>query len=809
MAYQSEMYAPEDIDYLQQRIAELEHQLQERDHELETLRRNTNLLQQFFDNSPAVMFAKDSQGQHILSNRQLEAFYEVAAGELVGKTDDELFPSEVAAYMHQCDQQVLTSGEPIEVEDLIPDGDIMRAYRTIKFPIYNPQQDTICAIGGIATDITAHLQVEQELQQQRDFAEGLIETAPVIILVLDKQGRIVRFNPYMEELTGYSLQEVQGDDWLTRFLPERDHPRIQQIFTDAITTSKLITGNINPILTRNGTEREIEWYGKTLADSNEHVLGTLSIGVDITERLRYEREQEAVIHVASALRTAANPDEMVPILLEQVVSLLHAEEAELYLNSQETGKKIGEHATSVLATIAHKHLEACNERNEQAGKPYQPLIQNDIHNSQECRSAAFFPKHITAFACVPLIAQEETIGMLCTSSRQPFSESQIRLLTAIGDMAANALHRASLHEQTQQRLQHIQALRAIDRSITSSLDVYHPLQTLLEQVRKHLQVDAANVMLYNPVTRMLEHVACQGFHTTLIERTSQHIGEGYAGSVALNRRLLAIHTIAEYCKDARLPLLQKEQFVTYYGIPLVSQDTIKGVLEIFHRKPFVADQEWLDFLEAMADQAAIAIEHAELFAEFHRTNDELVLAYDATLEGWARALELRDVETSGHSQRVTTLTVRLARMIGIAEDEMDHIRRGAILHDVGKIAIPDSILLKPGPLTDLEYGIMQLHTTYAYDMLSPIPFLRPALDIPYCHHEKWDGTGYPRGLKGKDIPLPARMFAVVDVYDALRSDRPYRKQWSEQAVWEFLQEQSGKHFDPDVVEVFLQLMRNT
>ena len=243
-------------------------------------------------------------------------------------------------------------------------------------------------------------------------------------------------------------------------------------------------------------------------------------------------------------------------------------------------------------------------------------------------------------------------------------------------------------------------------------------------------------------------------------------------------------------------------------MPLIAKGQVVGVLELFHREPLDPDPEWLDFLETLAGQAAIAIDNAELFDNLHRANVELTLAYETTLEGWARALELRDYETEGHSQRVTELTVRIARAMGLSEAQLVHVRRGALLHDIGKMGVPDSILLKPGKLTDEEWEIMRQHPVYAYEMLSPITYLKPALDIPYCHHEKWDGTGYPRGLKGERIPLPARIFAVVDVWDALLSDRPYRKAWSEEKVLEHIQEQAGKHFDPAVVETFLKLMGN-
>jgi putative nucleotidyltransferase with HDIG domain len=247
--------------------------------------------------------------------------------------------------------------------------------------------------------------------------------------------------------------------------------------------------------------------------------------------------------------------------------------------------------------------------------------------------------------------------------------------------------------------------------------------------------------------------------------------------------------------------------VDYFAVPLIAKGQVKGVLEIFNRHSIGSDPEWLDFLETLAGRAAIAIDNISLFDSLQRSNVELTLAYDATIEGWARALELRDRETKGHSQRVTEMTLQLASSLGLTESELEHTRRGTLLHDIGKMGVPDQILNKPGPLTDQEWEIMRQHPIYAYNMLTPIAYLRPALDIPYCHHEKWDGSGYPRGLAGEQIPLTARIFAVVDVWDALRSDRPYRPAWTEKKALQYIIDEAGKHFDPKVVKEFLKIVR--
>lgn len=187
--------------------------------------------------------------------------------------------------------------------------------------------------------------------------------------------------------------------------------------------------------------------------------------------------------------------------------------------------------------------------------------------------------------------------------------------------------------------------------------------------------------------------------------------------------------------------------------------------------------------------------------------NELEQSYETTLDSWSRALDMRDKETEGHTQRVAELTLQTAQKMGFSKEELIHMRRGALLHDIGKLGVPDSILLKPGPLTEEETRFMRKHTQFAYELIYPIEYLRPALDIPTTHHEKWDGTGYPRGLKGKEIPLAARIFAIADVYDALTSDRPYRAAWSKEKAIQYIQEQSGSHFDPQIVSIFLQELK--
>jgi putative nucleotidyltransferase with HDIG domain len=392
--------------------------------------------------------------------------------------------------------------------------------------------------------------------------------------------------------------------------------------------------------------------------------------------------------------------------------------------------------------------------------------------------------------------------------RELFSPAKIRMAQSIGDQSAIAIRRMLLQRQTERRLQNLTALREIDQAITSSFGLHLSLSTLLTQVIDQLSVDAASVWLFNSTSNMLEYSVGRGFRTTAFEQAKPlRLGEGYAGRAALEGHTIHITNLAAQQDNPRLMrALVDEEFVSYFGIPLIARESVQGVLEVFHRTTLEPDEDWLGFLDTLAGQAAIAIDNATLFDNLLRSNYQLNQAYDATIEGWSAALDLRDKETEGHTQRVTKMTVRLAKEMGFSKQELVHVRRGALLHDIGKMGVPDRILLKPDKLTDDEWIAMRKHPEFAYNMLSPIHYLQDALDIPYCHHEKWDGTGYPRGLKGEQIPLTARIFAIVDVWDAITSNRPYRAAWSREKALEHIRSLSGSHFDPQVAKKFVEII---
>ena len=529
------------------------------------------------------------------------------------------------------------------------------------------------------------------------------------------------------------------------------------------------------------------------------------------ERRQRERELEAIALVSATMRSANTLDEMLPRLLDQTMELIGTESGSIWLYDAANDsmnlvrQRSGEglitpvNPGEVIPRLVVRSGEAIVSRE----------FRSDLRVPEYSRQQV--PENIGG-VCVPLNSNENVIGALCINVPLPreITQDEVRILNALAEIGGNTIQRMRLHEQTVKQLQRLDALRAIDLVISSTRDLQVTLNLVLDQIIKQLRVDAASILLTRPASGRLEFVAGEGFYSRNIESSDTPIGEGYAVQAVLERRTVRVPDLRnENERFLRRGLLADEEFVSYFGVPLIGKGEVKGVLEIFHRSELNPDPEWLSFLETLGGQTAIAIENASLFQDLQRSNSELAMAYDATIEGWSHALDLRDKDTEGHTLRVTEMAIKIGRAMGVEEEQLIHMRRGGLLHDIGKMAVPDNILLKPEPLTEEEWEIMRQHPQLAYDWLVAIPFLKYALEIPYSHHEKWNGTGYPHGLRGELIPLAARIFTVADVWDALTNDRPYRKAWPPSQAIEYIREKSGTYFDPKVVEVFLELNSHT
>lgn len=522
------------------------------------------------------------------------------------------------------------------------------------------------------------------------------------------------------------------------------------------------------------------------------------------EQLRLRvAELEAVNRVSTAMRTAETLQDMIPRLMDETLAILKADGGIFWLHNTFAGE-----LERVTARGPFKHVASATEPEECIA--YEAFSTGQLHSIHEFSKETMGTEMPSGFggACIPILAARDVIGVFLVGVELPreLSQDELHLLKTLAEIAGNAIQRTRLHEQTERNLKKLDALRSIDQAITSSIDIKLSLNILVEHAKTQLEVDAVSILRLDPNTQYLEFFTGRGFRTGPSSKTQVRLGEGLAGKAALEHRTICVPDLTKQGVTPRvMSTATTELFQAYFVAPMVTKGLVKGVIEIFQRKPFRPDPEWEGFLDALAGQAAIAIENTELFESLEQSNLELTYAYDATIEGWSRALDLRDRETEGHTRRVAKITLDLARAIGVEKESLLHIRRGALLHDIGKMGIPDYILLKEGPLDESEWEIMRKHPLFAFEMLSPIKYLTPALDIPYYHHEKWDGTGYPHGLAGEKIPIAARIFAIADVWDALLSDRPYRKAWSKEETLAYILENSGAHFDPQIVEVFTTL----
>ncbi len=673
--------------------------------------------------------------------------------------------------------------------------------------------DTIITAASTLGAALQRVQSELTLRDSEEKFRSIIEQSSDGIIMTDEAGTVIKCNPAMERVSGLVSGEAIGRpiwDVISYSVPDFVHTGDTSDYLKTEIMNLLRTGK--SAWTGQVTEHEYRNPDGSLRLIQQMIF-PIRIGKgfmacsfvrDVTEQKQRERERAAIVKVSSAIRNISTRQAMLPVILEQSCALLNGSGASIELVDPIGG--------DLVIELGYRNLESFTGiriPKEDDGISWQVVASGQTYiNSDVMTDAHKIRPDLSmqkAVAVVPLIAQEKTLGCLWVNRDTEFLDSEINILAAIADMAANAIRRETLHEQTVRSMERLASLHAIDIMINTSLDLNLTLNVLLQQVTVQLGVDAVDVLLPDPQTGCLNYAAGRGFLTEEIAQTTLKPGDGFAGQAASEHRLVNITDVREIKSEERQYYnLIAEKFISYYGLPLISKGEVKGVLEIFHRSMLRPDPDWLEFLEALAAQAAIAIDNAQLFAGMQRTNAELAQAYDATIKGWSRALDLRDEETEFHTQRVTDLTMGLARALGIGDGELVQIQRGALLHDIGKMGIPDRILLKTGPLTDAEWMVMRNHPVYAYELISPIIFLRPALDIPYCHHEKWDGSGYPRGLSGEEIPLAARIFAIIDVWDALLSDRPYRLAWEREQVLQYIIEQSGMHFDPKIVDAFLE-----
>jgi PAS domain S-box-containing protein/putative nucleotidyltransferase with HDIG domain len=632
-------------------------------------------------------------------------------------------------------------------------------------------------------------------------AQGFVDNSKILHMTFSEPDDLLKSVSDKRQIV--IIEDVQQDARYKKWRPEPDKihgwmgvPLISR--DEVIGYLTLDNFRANAYTSSNATLTQTFAYQAAAAISN----------ASLYQETRYRlSELEVINRISTILRTSVTETEMLPQVLLETLTALGTDSGSIWLCDSSH-----EHIFQITAQGWFKQLKV-TQVNRGAGLAGYILSSEQSYSVLDFKEDGNISKvnrGVTpegwSGAGIPIRISNEMIGVFFISVRHPrhLSKSEMNLLNTIAEMTGNAIHRTQLHSRSELQVDRLTALHDVDIAIGASFDLRTTLDVIIDHVVNQLKVDAARILLFNPFTQTLDFSVGRGFRTTASQGTSIRLGQSLPGKASLENRMQIIPDIAE---AEQVPnYFNLEGFLSYFNVPLNAKGQIKGVLEVFMRTPYDPSADWLEFLSSLGGQTAIAIDNAQLFSNLQRSNIELELAYDTTLEGWGKALEIRDQETEGHTRRVTEMTLKLARELGLDGEELIQIRRGAFLHDIGKMGIPDEILRKPGTLTDQEWVIMRKHVEYAYTLLNPIEYLQEAIDIPYCHHERWNGNGYPRGLKGEEIPAPARIFAVIDVWDALLSDRPYRSAWARDKVIEYIKEQSGIQFDPKIVDVFMGLV---
>jgi len=778
----------------------------------------------------------------------------------LGKTAEELIGVNMIRFLDENDfgfrervkiiKKVFREGEPVAFEDTL-EG---RTYQNKIYPIFDSKTREISSVAIFSRDISVEKKNEDRLTRnlleqgilheissyalQADNEDDLIAYVTHILyqnlypdhlgaLLLDEKGQQINVHSSYEGIRDQDKKMTfnLGQGIVGRVAETQESMLIANIksvpYYQSIESQQILSELCVPIQSAgriigvlNAESSHLAFFSNADEQFLYTVANQLGIGIErirlFNEEHRLRIEAEIQHDISKSLTQSWQFEDVLSHFLISLQKYLENDSASIFLIENGLIKMVASHGLRDPESLIGLTFSEEDDLFQEILTSKSPLILENAEKDSRFTSYANQDR-ILGWMGIPLINEDTVFGLICFDSQveAKFTPDMARLAETLVNQASAAITKARLYKQTSTRLNRLQALHNIHQIFSNSIDMKLSLNQYLLVITNQLAIDAAAVLIYDQQNQTLNYAHSIGFSTQALQYTHLKIGEGYAGQAVLELRIIHIADLQEDdIHLSRSSLFAEEGFKVYYGIPLIIKGQIKGVLELFHRSQIHPDPEWEDFLTSLSTQAAIAIENMQLLSEVQRSNIELNLAYDSTLEGLAKALDLRDHQTAGHSERVAEMTLRLARKMNISENQLIHIWRGALLHDIGKLAIPDYILQKPGTLTLDEWKIMKQHPEMAREYLGGISFLKKALDIPYCHHEKWDGSGYPRGLKGNEIPLAARLFSIVDAYDALSSRRAYREAWSNEKITEYLLSQSGKQFDPAIVTTFLDLIKS-
>ena len=644
------------------------------------------------------------------------------------------------------------------------------------------------AVGYFLGATSDRMRLERtRVEELSNRLNSYLELVQTMVLALDAEGRVEYANPRCCEVLGLKSDDILGRPWIDSFVSEEEREEVRRVFRDVVEGRlELAKEHTNEVLRGDGTRRTISWRNALLRDGEGKVLAVISSGEDVTELLKARRREESQRRRLEFLYETAAELVKSPmdfrlrgrIACEGLVRVLGLRGAMLVSASRGGLLRLE-------ASHPELEMEASKIEELEEGDPLLRALEEDrpiLCQLGEAKGPLGSIKGMEgSFALVVpagTIGEEEkrtVILVMFGSDRNSLNLPEEDVMAAVTAMrlGLSSLSNALLFEELKRRSERLKTMRLIDEAILDGIELGQIASSLMERIRQALKA--------------------RGY--LLILQGEEEEGE-IAGAGGDSSCLFELLDGGRPLGDGVSPVDEER---SVWSVELRSRGRRLGHLLLLFDEDDPSREE---LLRALGDQLAIAVENAALLEELSRKQSEIERAYEETLEGWSSLIDLKDRETEGHSKRVADLALRVGRRMGMSEEELKDLYRGALLHDVGKIAVPDSVLLKPGPLNEEEWRIMRTHPLVAYRALSKVGYLSKALEVPYLHQERWDGSGYPLGLRGKDIPLSARIFAVVDVYDALTSDRPYRRAWSEEEALSYIRRESGRLFDPEVVEAF-------
>ena len=697
---------------------------------------------------------------------------------------ENVHPEDRAALIELAHRAVARPGEPQSLVYRFFHGQ-KKAYIWLRDTLRYDEKTGL--LTGFTKDVTEEVERDRAAAESELRFKALAETAPAVILMWQDE-RLVFVNRTAIELTGYTEAELKSQP-IWDFVHPEDREMVKSHALARLRGEAAPARYAFRIRTKAGETRWLDYSAATVKIGGKPAV--LGVGLDVTEAKERELDLELLARLAEALRLSDEVQEVMEAALSVLIEFFRAPSGALLL--YEHNRAVAHARRGWMAEIPVSDQLEPKSLVAAALHQGETLVIANVAEDPRLRAAArpHVPPGWSAII-TPLTAGSSRVGaLLLARPGPPPAPAVVRRVERAAEAIGNAVQRAALRERLARRVRDLEVLADLGRTVARQRRVQESAKPILQAL---LRLPFAAAALF--VEDRNQGLALSATAGPLVEVEDMHAWlAAYGKPFEVLSREKAPAVVARW--------MQAQGFAELWRFPLGHPEPT-GLLVALARAPVRLGPEDRAFLDSLVAELEVALESARHYEEVIAARAELADAYEKTLWGWAKAVELRDQETAGHTERVTALAEALGRALGLTPPELADLRRGAILHDVGKLAVPDAILLKPGKLTEEEWAVMKLHPVYAYEWLKNIPYLKGAIVVPRYHHERWDGSGYPEGLRGEAIPLLARIFAVADVYDALTSDRPYRKAWPREQALRHLEENAGVLFDPRVVDIFLE-----